>query len=196
MNNIWKELDRLWDSSHMSDEEFVDESDRRVFEWYMSDPTAVITEMANVRGIDVSIEDRLPFSFFYSSKKAVHNQHGIRLKVLWNPSKSPENADGYLVLHGDYEYIRGNKKYKPTSKELSLLKNFAKKYKVLFSAVWESKLYDGDLSDYFKGRISLKELLSKFIDIGEKGYYLLNHCNTIEEIESCVRKNKLFNMND
>lgn len=188
---IWKQIQKI-----DNDDEFIDDSERRVFLEYLNDPSMILMEMANVRGIDTKIENRLPFSFFFTNKRAVHNQHGIRLKILWNPSKNPKDADGYIELHGNYEYVSGSHKYKPTKDELRILREFVKKYKVLFSAVWEEKLYDGDLQDFFKGRISIKELLSKFDDISEKNYYTLNHCNSLEELEQCIRKYKIFNMND
>lgn len=186
MKEDWKEL---------SDDEFIDASDREIFEWYLSDTSAILMEMSNVRGRDVIMEDKLPFSFFFCRKSAVHRQHGIRLKIIWNPNRAPEDADGYIELHGDYEYTMGSHKYKPTAKELSVLRNFCKKYKVLFAAVWEGILYDGDLQDYFKGRIDLRELLTNF-DLRGISYYKVNHCKTLQELEDCVRKNKIFNMND
>lgn len=180
----------------LEDEWFLDEVDKRVFEWYLKEPSAVLVEMANVVGNDVVLEKRLPFSFYFSNKDAVHSQHGIRLKVLWNPSKSPSNADGYMEMHGDYNYISGSHKYKPTGKELSILKNFCKKYKVLFSAVWEDKLDQSAAQKYFDGRLQFKELLTKFENVREKEYYLINHCKNLEELEQYVRENKIFNMND
>lgn len=163
---------------------------------YLENPSAVLMEMANVRGIDFIHNKNLPFSFYFSTKSAVHKTHGIRLKVIWNPSKAPRDADGYMELHGEYTYISGSKKYKPTSKELSILREFCKKYKVLFAAVWEEKLYDMDLVDYFRGNLQFKELLTKFEEVKEKHYYLINHCKSIEELEKCIRDNKIFNMND
>ena len=153
-------------------------------------------EMANVVGNDVVLEKRLPFSFYFSSKQAVHQQHGIRLKVLWNPSKAPDNADGYMEMHSDYNYISGSHKYKPTAKELNTLRAFCKKYKVLFAAVWECKLDQSDLQKYFDGRLKFNELLTKFDNITEKQFYLINHSISLEELERCVRINKVFNMND
>lgn len=188
---IWKKMQEI-----DNEDEFIDDSERRVFLEYLNDPTRVLMEMANVRGNDTKIEKNLPFSFFFTNKDAVHNQHGIRLKILWNPSKNPTDADGYIELHGNYDYTVGSHKYKPNGKEMYVLKNFAHKYKVLFSAVWEEKLYDGDLQDYFKGRMSFKELLSKFDGITEKQYYYLNHANNLQELEETVRKYKIFNMND
>lgn len=188
---IWKQMVEI-----NNENEFIDDSERRIFLEYLNDPSMVLMEMANVRGIDTKIENRLPFSFYFSTKTAVHKQHGIRLKIIWNPSKASADADGYLELHGEYNYIIGSHKYKPTAKELNILREFAHKYKVLFAAVWEDKLYDGDLQDYFKGRISFKELLSKFDNVTEKQYYHLNHSKNLKELEEIVRKYRIFNMND
>lgn len=188
---IWKQMAEI-----DNEDEFIDDSERKVFLEYLNDPSMVLMEMANVTGNDVVVERGLPFSFYISSKMAVHNQHGIRVKILWNPSKSPANADGYLELHGDYKYIVGSHKYKPTSKELSIARNFFKKYKVLLAAVWEDKVDQQQLYRYFVGDISFKELLSRFYNMSEKQYYYLNHANNLTELEETVRKYKIFNMND
>ena len=183
---IWRTLDDI----------FLDESDRWLFENYLSDPSAVLMEMANMRGIDIRTDNRLPFSFYFSTREVVRNAHGIRVKLIWNPSKAPENADGYLELHGNYEYISGSHKYKPTAKELKIARDFFHKYKVFFAAVWEGKVYDGYLQAYFRSELSLKEFLSKFENMTERQYYELNHCSSVKEVEECVRKYKIFNMND
>lgn len=103
--------------------------------------------------------------------------------------------DGQLELHGSYDYVAFSHKYKPTSKELDTLRDFCKKYKVLFAAIWECKLDPNDFIDYLEGRKSLNELLSTF-ELKGKDYYNVNHCSSIEELETCVRENKIFNMND
>ncbi len=186
---------KLTDEEFNADE-FLDKADQEVFEWYIRDPSAVLMEMANVVGNKVTLESRLPFSFYFSSKKSIHNRHSIRLKVIWNPNKAPDDADGYFELHGNYEYIRASHKYKPTAKELETARNFCKKYKVLFAAVWEGVLDPDPLQDYFKGRIKLNELLSKFDIEDDMQYYYLNHCKSLEELETCVRKYNIYNMND
>lgn len=179
----------------LKEEDFLDEADMRVFEIYLDDPSAVLMEMANVIGNKVKVEYKLPFSFYFCDKDAVHQQHAIRAKILWNPSKAPSNADGYMELHGDYKYTISSHKYKPISKELSLARDFFRKYKVLFAAVWEEKLNSNDLVDYFNGNYSWRELLACF-DLKGKDYYNVNHCNNLNELEKCVRENKIFNMND
>ena len=188
---IWKQMAEI-----DNEDEFIDDSERRVFLEYLNDPSMVLMEMANVTGNDVVVEPRLPFSFYMSSKMAVHGQHGIRVKILWNPSKSPANADGYMELHGDYKYTIGSHKYKPTGKELKIAREFFKKYKVLFAAVWEDKVDQQQLYRYFVGDISFKELLSKFDNTTEKQYYYLNHSKDLKELEETVRKYRIFNMND
>lgn len=187
---------KIYLRENLSNEEFIDKSDKEIFMEYLNDPSMILMEMANIRGIDMVIERSLPFSFFFTSKKAVHERHGIRLKVLWNPSKNPENADGYIELHGNYDYISGSHKYKPTNKELAILRDFAHKYKILFTAVWEGKLYDGYLQDYFKGRLSFKNILTKFENISERHFYLINHCKTVEELYQCVKQYHIFNLNE
>lgn len=192
------DYDILRQLNDIADEEFIDASDREIFEYYASHPSALLMEMASVRGKDVQPEP-LPFSFYFSSKGAVHQQHGIRVKIKWIDNKiNSSDADGFFILHGGqpYEYVIGSHKYKPTGKELSSTREFLEKHKVLFAAVWEEKLYDGELQDYFKGNINFKQLLSKFENITEKQYYNINHCNDISQLESVVRKYKIFNMND
>ena len=188
--DAWKQL------KNIDEDTFIDDTDREDFLYYVQHPFTILMEMANVRGVDVATDYRLPFSFYFSTKEAVRNQHGIRAKIIWNPSKAPADADGFMELQGDYEYVMDSHKYKPTTKELKIARDFFKKYKVLFAAVWEGKLYDGHLQDFFKGRMQLRELLSKFENITEMQYYYLNHCKTLEEVEQCVRKYKIFNMSD
>lgn len=174
---------------------FIDEIDRILFEEYLEDPSAVLMEMANVRGNEVVQYKRLPFSFYFSSKDGVRGAHAIRVKILWNPSKTPSDADGYMMLHGNYEYVSGSHKYQPTGKELKIAREFFKKYKVLFAAVWENKLSQGALINYFFTD-DLKGLLARFDSIKEKDFYNINHCKNLEELEKVVRENHIFNMND
>lgn len=176
---------------------FIDEAEQLLFEEYLRDPLAVLLEMASVRGIDVRVEgNNFPFSFYFSNKSNVRGAHAIRAKILWNPSKMPKDADGYMELHGNYNYVSGSHKYQPSGQELKFARAFFKKYKVLLAAVWEEKLYNGYLGDYFEGKLKFHELLSKFEGLKEKQYYDINHCKTLSELEDCVRKNKIFNMND
>ena len=188
---IWKNMQEI-----DSEDEFIDDSEREVFLEYLNDPSMVLMEMANFIGNDIKIDKKLPFSFYISSKSAVHNQHGIRAKIIWNPSKAPANADGYMELHGEYKYIISSHKYKPTAKELKTARDFFKKYKVLFASVWEEKLDASYVQDYLHGYRSFKEMLSKFDNITEKQYYYINHANDLAELEEIVRKYKVFNMNE
>lgn len=190
MSSIWKELDNL------SKWEEYQETERLILEDYLKEPSALLLEMACVRGNDVKVEN-LPFSFYFSNKEAVYGRHGIRAKILWNPSKmTSRDADGYFELHGDYDYVPGSHKYRPTSKELEIARKFFREYKVLFSAVWEGKLHQNDLQHYFEGTVDWKHMLSRFENVSEIDYYNINHCKSVPELEEVVRKYKIFNMND
>lgn len=188
---VWKKMQEI-----DNEDEFIDDSERRVFLEYLNDPSMVLMEMANIIGNDIKVDDKLPFSFYISSKSAVHGQHGIRAKIIWNPSKAPANADGYMELHGDYEYTISSHKYKPSGKELKIARSFFKKYKILFASVWEEKLDPTYVQNYLSGYMSFKEMLTKFYDVTEKQYYHLNHANNLQELEETIRKYKIFNMND
>lgn len=179
-----------------SDDDFLDSDDKKLFEYYLTHEDALLMEMANLRGNDIKLHDRIPFSLYISTKEVVHGAHAIRVKVLWNPNKMTSSPDGQIELHGDYEYKIFSHKYKPSEKEISTLRNFCKKYKVFFSAIWESKLDSNDFIDYLRNIIQFNELLTKFDSVSEKHYYLINHCKSIEELEKCIRDNKIFNMND
>lgn len=183
-------------SRSLLDDEFLDEVDRLLFEEYLQDPSMVLMEMASVVGNKVKLEVGLPFSFHFCDRGAVHSQHGIRAKILWNPSKAPSSADGYIELHGSYEYTAGSHKYRPTAKELQVARDFFKKYKVLFAAAWEEVLVPDDVADYLKGNLNWNELVGSFYNLHRSTLAVLQHCKNLKDLEYAVRKNRAFNMND
>ena len=86
---------RLWeDLNQIEKEEFGDKINYKDFQSYMNNEDGVLFEMANLRGNDIKLHHRIPFSLYISSKKAVHGAHGIRVKVLWNPNKMTDSPDG------------------------------------------------------------------------------------------------------
>lgn len=158
-----------------------------------------IIEMANMTGRFVKT-DNINFSFHFSDKNEVHNQHGIRVKINWNKDKSSSNFDGTLAIHGDYRYTKSsNPKNRYTEADLRRARYFFKKYKVLFAAVWEGVLDPNFVQEYFKGKLPLYEVVSQF-ELPDDLYYKLNYNfikkNTLTELEDRVRKYKAFNMND
>lgn len=153
----------------------------------------LLMEMANLRGKDVKIED-ISFSIYFSPKQT--DQHSIRIKVLWNRERmNSGNFDGVLYLHGDYEYKQNpNADNKPDMYDIFELKYFAKRYKVLFAAVWENKLDPNDVEDYFKGRLSFEELLTLFLDLDSDDYDKIQQARNIKELEQIISENNIFNM--
>lgn len=188
-NKLWEELNK------QEKEEFDNEVNYSDFQAYLNNEDGLLMEMANIRGNDIKLADRLPFSLFISNKQVVHGAHAIRVKVLWNPNKMTATPDGQLELHGNYDYTVFSHKYKPTAKELELLRNFCRTYKVFFAAVWEGVLDATDFVHYLEGTITYTQLISSF-DLTGKDYYNVNHCKTIQELETCIRRNKIFNMNE
>lgn len=150
--------------------------------------------MATVRGNYVKT-DKIDFSFYFSDKTECN--YGIRVKVKWNPVRVSGSLDGYFELYGDYVYVQSNNSDShPSAKSIIDAQNFFKKYKVLFMAVWEEKLDPNDLIDYFRGRLTWKQLLKCFMNVNDIEYNMIQLCNDRKELEKCVRVYEIFNMND
>ncbi len=167
----------------------------------------------NVLGQAVSVEDvegekhkGLDFSFWVSPRE--NNQHTIRTKIFWNPSKiSSESDSGYMWLHGDYKYFPSSGSKHVSAKKIRQAREFCKKYKVLFAAAWEYALECKDVSEYFCGCLTFEELLDKFIK--EKTRSVVKDCfyrevkvrkgisdesEKVKLLENIVRNNNLFNL--
>ena len=80
--------------------------------------------------------DNINFSFFYSVKGGV--QHAIEAKIRWNRENLGGDFDGTMDLHGEYKYTHSGGEPKPSSKDIAAARDFFKKYKVLFAAVWKN----------------------------------------------------------
>lgn len=149
-----------------------------------------LLEMSNVRGKYVKTDD-INFSFYFSDRTKCN--HGIRVKVQWTLEKVSGSPDGYFELHGDYKYRQSKDSDKhPSSKDISDARDFFKKYIVLFQAVWNMKLEEDDLVDYFRGFISLKDLIDKFENISNYDKEKIREAETILELEEIISKNNIF----
>lgn len=156
-----------------------------------------LLEMANLCGKYINT-DSLDFSFYFSSKEECGcGMQGIRVKIKWNRETTRGGMDGTMELHGDYDYEQSESRDSivPNSKQLESARAFFKKYKVLFSAVWESVLDPQPVQDYFRGIINFEDLMSE-IDLGNKSTESMGGCSSIQDLESKVRSNNLFDMND
>ena len=154
-----------------------------------------LLEMANVLGSRCKIED-IDFTFYLSTKLGM--KHGIRVKIIWNADHFDKDKLGYIQAHGDYKYGQDpSQKFKPKSYDIDTARYLVKRYKVLFAAVWEMKLEADHVADYFKGRMSWKELMDSFYNIeNEEIKEVLSNCRNLKDLEYAVRKNNIFNMND
>lgn len=172
------------------EDEFMSNEEELLFENYLF-------EMSNVRGKTIKIEN-IDFSFYFSSKEDANNQHGIRVKISWNREKvSSKLLDGYMELHGEYKYKSRNKPNTiPNEKDKNKAREFFKKYKVLFAAVWEDKLDQNDLVAYLREMINFENLLNNFESITEEQKKLITQAKDLKDLEMKVRENNIFNMND
>ena len=98
-----------------------------------------------------------------------------------------------MDLHGEYKYTHSGGEPKPSSKDISAARDFFKKYKVIFAAVWEGYLNPDVVSFYLRGFLTLDELKDEFYDVSED---IFKDAKTIADIEKIVRENELFDMND
>lgn len=150
--------------------------------------------MANIRGNYV-VTDNINFSFYFSDKTECN--HAIRVQINWNPAKVSGGLDGYIELHGDYEYVHSSKlDAHPSVRDIVKMKQFFYKYKVIFAVVWEMKLEADDAGDFFLGRIDLISLIDKFEDIDPTHRLRLMQVSTVKQLETMVRDYDMFNMND
>lgn len=148
--------------------------------------------MSTVRGIKVNVPHRLPFSFYFSSKRS---SHGIRVRPIFNPNRMIMDDAGNLELHGEWKYTQGRGDKHINKKQKDDMINFFKEYKVLFAAVWEEVLQEDVLQDYFRGTASLSELIYEF-DFYSEYEDKLDKILDVRSLEKFVRKYDVFNMND
>ena len=153
-------------------------------------------EMSNIRGKYIKVED-LDFSFYFSSKSNAYDRHGIKVKLCWNREKIGRDLlDGYMELSGDYKYTStAHPANKIDSVDIATARYFFKKYKVLFSAVWEEVLDENFLVSYLKGDLSFSDLTQEF-ELPFDSYEFVQRCKSLKELESVVRRYHIYNMND
>ena len=146
--------------------------------------------MANVRGNKVRIQRNLPFSFYFSSSQG---EHSIRVKPMFNPTKLKDNLVGTLKLCDDWEYTPGPNDKSVSERDIKKMKKFFRTYLVLFCAVWDRQLDDGDLYDFLVGDTTLSELISE-LDFYDDFQEELDDISTISELESFCRSKSLINL--
>ena len=154
--------------------------------------------MSNIRGEDIAVPHKQSFSFYYGSKKQMNDgniAHGIRVKVVKNPSKIIKQQFSVLEIHGDYKFHQNPEADRLNGKQITQIREFFRDYKALFSAVWEEELDENDLRDFFIGVKSFEDLM-KCLDFYEEYKQELDKIDTVEDLELLVRRNSIFNMND
>ena len=145
--------------------------------------------MSNVRGSKVKVTNKLPFSFYFSGKQSSHD---IRVKPIFNPDRMLISKAGTLKLCDDWNYIPGPDDINVSGQDIKKMKQFFKKYLVLFVLVWDNLLSDPIVEDYFVGDITLHELIQDlefYIDYKSE----LDLIETVEELEKFCRSLNFVN---
>ena len=147
--------------------------------------------MSNIRGDNVVVPNKLPFSFYFSSKYG--NTHDIRVKPVFNPTRIIKNNLGTLQLHGNWDYTPSKSDRRVSESDISNMKAFFRMYFVIFSEVWDLHLSEDIVQDYFRGLADLSDVIQ---DLDFYGYYSdeLDKITTIQELEDCLIRNNLVNM--
>ena len=145
--------------------------------------------MSNVLGRFITVEDNVPFSFYYSPRQS---SHGPRVKPVLNSSNMRIGDAGTLALCGDWEFKPGRKDIHYSTKVVKSMKNFFRKYLILFLLVWDEQASDPMLGYYLEGRISLNEFIET-LDFYEDYQGELDAITNVTELEEFCRRNKLVN---
>lgn len=157
--------------------------------WESDDSLNDIIAMANLRGRKIKNPHKLPFSFYFSGKQGSHD---IRVKPIFNPDKMMINKAGNLKLNGDWDYTPGSDDKNVRSSDVAKMKEFFRKYLVLFCAVWDLQLPDTTVQDYFEGDIDLAELV-KDLSFYQDNYAFLDTVHNIEDLEEVCREHDFVN---
>ena len=145
--------------------------------------------MSNVRGRYIKVENDIPFSFYYSPR---NSSHGPRVKVIFNPDRMKQNLAGNLMLCDDWSFTPGRNDTHVSSKQISEMKDFFRKYLILFLLVWDGHSDEPDPEDYFRKDMDLHELITR-IDFYDDHAEDLDKVESIEELEQFCRENSLVN---
>ena len=145
-----------------------------------------LIEMANVVGKYVSVPNKLPFSFYFSAN---NGNHSIRVKPSFNAERLLANQVGTLKLCDDWEYTPGKDDTNIKQKQVNSMKEFFRKYLVLFCAVWDYQLSERPVQKYFEGDYTLQEVIEDLDFYTSK----MDNIDNIEELENYCRINDLVN---
>lgn len=148
-----------------------------------------IFAMSNVLGKFIKVEKNVPFSFYYSPR---NSSHGPRVKPVLNAEKMRISEAGTLALCEDWEFIPGPNDKRASRSIVEEMKQFFKKYLVLFLLVWEGLADDPILGYYLEGRLELADFI-KSLDFYEEYKNDLDNIVDVQELEAFCRSHNLVN---
>lgn len=152
-----------------------------------SDQLEDIECMSNLRGDDVKIPHKLPFSFYFSGNQG---QHDIRVKVVLDPQRMRISKAGTMKLYDDWEYTQGPDDKHVDAKFIESIKDFFRTYLVLFCAAWDDQIDETAIQSYFQGTLQFSDLLKEFDFYTEE----MDSIGDVSELEEYCRANHLVNL--
>lgn len=145
--------------------------------------------MSSVIGRFIKVEKDVPFSFYYFPK---NSNYGPKVKLVLNPDRMKLGETGVLRLCGDWEFTPGPDDKHHSDADVARMRDFFRKYLVLFLLVWDTQVPDPELEDYFRGDITLQEFIQD-IDFYPEYSSELNKINSVSELEEFCRVNDVVN---
>ena len=146
--------------------------------------------MSNVVGRFVKVEENgLPFSFYYSP---CNSSHGPRVKPVLSPNRMWLDKAGTLKLCDDWEFVPGATDKHVSASLIRTMKDFFRKYLVLFLLVWDKQVADSDLGNYLEGKIDFSEFVEGLVFYNEYKDELDN-IDSAPALEDFCRANNLVN---
>lgn len=145
--------------------------------------------MSSVIGKFIVAEKDVPFSFYYFPK---NSNYGPKVKPVLNPNRMNLSGTGVLRLCGNWKFTPGPDDKHHSDADVARMRDFFRKYLVLFLLVWDTQVPDPELEDYFRGDITLKEFIHE-IDFYPEYSSELAKINSVSELEQFCRDNDLVN---
>ena len=153
-----------------------------------------LTVATNLIGKDITRPGNLKFSFYFSS--GVNLKCSIRVRPVFNRENLYASKVGSLKLSGDWQFRPGEEDKQISESDIDEMKEFFKRYFVLFSMAWDEQIQENTIQDYFEGDIILDELIEDADFYNKIPKEDLEKIKTIEDFSNYCKENNLVRFYD
>ena len=138
-------------------------------------------------------EDQINENIKQDQDSSAREARRQELMDMFNPDRMKQSLAGNLMLCGDWDFVPGANDSHVSEKEVSKMKEFFRKYLILFLLVWDGHSDEPDPEDYFRGDMDLHELITR-IDFYRDHQDGLDSVRSVSELEDFCRDHNLVNM--